>query len=312
MASPNIFWKSAIDFRDFDISVSSFSFQNNIDRDIVLYGSGPYSIEDQITLTGVPGSAQNNSFLGAGITRSGQTITSGTLDIYVDNRSGGFDGYILIDGNPSASALNGIVDSVSTADDISYLRNVLLAGSDLIELSGGLGGAATNDYVFAAAGNDTVYGNRGNDTLFGDGGTDRLYGDEGTDQLFGGNGNDTIYGISGNDVVDGGRNADQLFGGGGADDLRGGKGNDYLSGDIGADEYIFRKGYGSDTIAGWQDGIDKIRIEAPGGTNVGAFVETQVGANCIISNGTLNIEITILNTNKNVISIAGDFLLIGI
>lgn len=311
--SPNVFWKTAIDFRDFDISVPKFNFQNDNQRSLVLFGSGPTSFEDQIKLVAAVGSPENNSFLGAGITTSGQTITGGVLDIYVDNSAGpgGYNGFIRINGDPSAAGLNAIIDSVSTADDVSYLRNVMLAGNDFMELSGGAGGAATNDYVFGAGGSDAIFGNRGNDSLFGDNGGDLLNGADGTDQLAGGNGNDVLDCGNGNDKADGGRNADQIYGGAGADDLRGGLGNDSLFGGVGADEYIFRKNHGSDTISGWQDGIDKIRIEAPGGASLG-FVKTQVGADCIISSGSLNIEITILNTNQNMITIAGDFLLIGI
>ncbi len=309
-AAPNIFWKTAIDFRDFDISVPSFTYQNDVFRSIARFNDSPAAFDDQLILNAGAG-GQNDWFLGTDITRSGQTVTGGTLGMYVDKRPGGFDGYIQMDGGRPITGLNAAMDSVSTADDIAFLRNVMLNGDDRMELSGGLNAAITNDYAFGANGNDTIYGNGGDDTLLGDAGNDLLDGDIGNDSLMGGTGADSLYGFTGADFLFGGKGLDSLFGGNGVDRLRGDAGNDFLTGGNGQDQFVFRKGHGSDTIVDWQDGIDKIRIEAPGSTNVGTFVETQVGADCVITNTTLNIEITILNTNKNQISLAGDFLLVG-
>jgi Ca2+-binding RTX toxin-like protein len=303
MASANIFWKTAIDFRAFDISVPSFRYDNNINRNV-----DGYTFPDQIRLIASPGSAQNNSFLGTDIVRTRQHIDSGTIGMYVDNSPGGFDGYIVF-GGTSATALNPIIDSVSTADDISYLRNVMLAGSDYFELSGGSGGVATNDYVFAAGGFDNMYGNGGKDTLLGDGGNDFINGGAGRDSLIGGNQNDSLVGEAGNDRLFGGSGADSLMGDAGADRLRGGDGQDTVSGGGGADQFIYQKGDGSDTVVGWQDGIDKIRIEAVGGSSVNIVVNYSGGdATVTFMNVTLFIE----NIAKDSLTQANDFILVAI
>ena len=66
---------------------------------------------------------------------------------------------------------------------------------------------------------------------------------------------DLIYGLGGNDY---------LFGQAGDDVLDGGTGNDRLYGGAGADEYVFTIGMGVDTILGFEDGIDKIRLDGLG------------------------------------------------
>ena len=95
--------------------------------------------------------------------------------------------------------------------------------------------------------------------------------------MFGGIGNDEVLGEAGNDALDGGEGADTLnggldhdfvFGGDGADNMLGGSGNDFLSGDAGndtlnggagRDQFAYRSfGWGSDTIVGFEDRLDRI------------------------------------------------------
>ena len=86
----------------------------------------------------------------------------------------------------------------------------------------------------------TIYGTDGSEymiSIYDDGvnkvgqaGDDQLVGSKGNDSLYGGNGNDRMTGLAGDDVLDGG------------------EGNDFLYGDAGNDTYIFRRGYGKDTI----------------------------------------------------------------
>jgi Ca2+-binding RTX toxin-like protein len=284
MISPTVYWKTAIDFRDFDISVPSFTFQNNISRNV-----DGYMFDDQITLVAAPGSAQNNSFLGTGITRSGQTITSGTLNMYVDNRSGGFDGYILISGNPSASALNAVMDSASLTDDLAYLRSQL-SGADTMILSGS--GVATNDYAFGAGGFDNIYGGGGADTLLGDSGNDYINGDAGRDSLIGGTQNDTLNGGLNNDNLSGGKGADELNGDAGADRLSGDAGNDTLAGGTGADIFVFKANQGNDTIVDWEDNVDKIRLEPT--VNISVSIDYS-GPDALITIAAMNLTILVEN-----------------
>ncbi|WP_371260829.1 calcium-binding protein, partial [Myxosarcina sp. GI1] len=72
-------------------------------------------------------------------------------------------------------------------------------------------------------------------------------------------GNDVLLGRSGDDVLRGNSGDDLLLdGGSGSDRLDGGKGNDGLFGGIGADEFVLRKGAGTDTIFDFQIGIDSL------------------------------------------------------
>ncbi len=99
----------------------------------------------------------------------------------------------------------------------------------------------------------TIYGTDDSEymtSIYGDGitkigqdGNDQLVGSDGNDFLYGGNGDDRITGNAGNDILDGG------------------EGNDFLYGGAGDDTYIFRKGYGTDTIG---DGEGKNTIEIYG------------------------------------------------
>lgn len=195
------------------------------------------------------------------------------------------------------------------------------AGDDVISGNGGsdtlMGGAGNDvllgdspgaDSVVPAAyqGNDVLDGGAGNDMLMGDGGNDLLIGGEGDDQLVGdadldneggddelsgGLGNDVLFGRGGNDLLDGGEGNDDLVGGDGDDTLDGGdgndrlfggKGNDTLSGGAGDDSYVYRSGWGIDTIVdsgghdrlyleSWDDiaslrlGLGSLRIFASGG-----------------------------------------------
>jgi Ca2+-binding RTX toxin-like protein len=290
--APNVYWKSTIDFRDFDISVPSFNFGNNVNRNV-----DGYVFDDQITLIETSGSGENNSFLGSGITRIGQTITSGTLNMYVDNRSGGFDGYILIDGNPSASAMNSIIDSVSRTDDISFLRS-LLSGADEILLSVD---GASNDYVFAANGADSLYGGGGRDTLLGDAGTDLIFGAGGSDSLLGGQRSDTLYGGRNGDSLFGGSSADSLYGGAQADFLAGDGGNDTLAGGAGPDQFAFRANTGDDTVIDWQDNVDRIRIE----TNIDINVSINyTGPDALVMIAALDITILIEDVANSSLSLS--------
>nr|MDA8124879.1 hypothetical protein [Deltaproteobacteria bacterium] len=79
----------------------------------------------------------------------------------------------------------------------------------------------------------------------------------GNGYLTGNNGNDVIYGTdkdenitngTGDAVLVGGGGADVIWAGAGNDIVDGGKGNDTLYGQAGNDTYIFRRGYGRDTI----------------------------------------------------------------
>lgn len=78
-------------------------------------------------------------------------------------------------------------------------------------------------------------------TIVAKGGNDYIEGSDKNDRLFGGKGDDRIIAKAGDDILDGGED------------------NDYLSGGDENDTYMFKKGYGTDTICDCQ-GINTIDI----------------------------------------------------
>src|SRR5262249_45328123 len=71
------------------------------------------------------------------------------------------------------------------------------------------------------------------------------------DFITGGKGKDTIDALGGNDVVDGGRDADRLTGG---------AGNDGLTGGDGGDTFVFKQGFGNDTITDFVEGQKNVDV----------------------------------------------------
>ncbi|MDK2126955.1 calcium-binding protein, partial [Parachitinimonas caeni] len=153
-----------------------------------------------------------------------------------------------------------------------------LGGNDILEGLGGndtlsgddgddsVDGGDGNDSLLGGNGNDTLHDIHGNNTLLGGAGNDDLSGGEDSsfldggadddtlggssrrDTLLGGAGNDKLYAGSGDDSLEGGDGADYLNGDDGDDWLAGGRGNDTLEGGRGANQYLFAKGDGVDTI----------------------------------------------------------------
>jgi len=102
---------------------------------------------------------------------------------------------------------------------------------------------------------DRVSGGNGSDALRGGAGN-------GQDLLDGGEGDDTLSGGNGDDTLDGGESNDTLNGGNGADILKGGASDDSLAGGSGADAFVFKPGFGHDTITDFRvTGADHDVIE---------------------------------------------------
>jgi hypothetical protein len=134
-------------------------------------------------------------------------------------------------------------------------------------------------------------------------GADTLNGTAVADTLNGLGGNDTMNGGNGNDVLNGGGGKDFLFGGGGNDTLNGGAGNDVLAGGGGADDFMFRKGQGNDTIDAFQDGLDEIRFVAQGGDTVKFMVHYNTSMDLatvtVKVNGSITNTIVVENVELN-------------
>jgi Ca2+-binding RTX toxin-like protein len=142
------------------------------------------------------------------------------------------------------------------------------AGLNLVGTAAGdtLAGGAGADTIRGLGGNDSLQGLGGHDQLFGDAGLDRLLGGEGDDSLDGGAGRDALFGEAGNDTLLGGLDDDTLQGGVGLDRLDGGAGRDSLTGGADSDIFVFRSGYGQDTVFDFQNGTDRIDMSSMGMT----------------------------------------------
>ena len=132
-------------------------------------------------------------------------------------------------------------------------QDMLSGGNGADRVNGGTGndvlaGGNGSDRLLGGSGNDQLNGGNGDDLLSGGSGDDALTGGIGLDQLMGGAGDDTLSGGNGDDELSGSGGADNLAGGNGADRLEGGEGTDTLTGGVGADVFVFRPGFGNDTI----------------------------------------------------------------
>ncbi|MBV1863474.1 MAG: M10 family metallopeptidase C-terminal domain-containing protein [Rhodobacteraceae bacterium] len=92
-------------------------------------------------------------------------------------------------------------------------------------------------------------------------GNDKITGNEAANKLLGGAGRDLLKGLEGKDLLKGGGGKDKLLGGSGTDQLDGGKGRDQMTGGGGKDKFVFKKGYGKDTIKDFQDDKDTIQLD---------------------------------------------------
>lgn len=140
-------------------------------------------------------------------------------------------------------------DAAIGAGDLSEfiggMSRDVIAGTPGDDRIAGHGG---NDRLLGHAGHDMIYGGNGPDRLLGGAGLDQIFGGKGNDRIFGGSGNDQLYGGNGHDRLGGGVGNDRLLGGSGPDVLAGGLGNDELTGGRGADHFMFKTGWGIDTI----------------------------------------------------------------
>jgi Ca2+-binding RTX toxin-like protein len=153
------------------------------------------------------------------------------------------------------------------------VRDMALLGIADAAIGGGSGhdrlaGNSGHNRLTGGGGNDTLLGADGNDSLWGGAGRDWLAGGTGQDLVHGGSGKDKVYGNAGNDTLFGGTGNDTLYGHDGDDVLVGGAGADVLMGGPGADRFVFEtlgdigKGAGSDRIAGFTPGEDRIDLTA--------------------------------------------------
>ena len=179
-------------------------------------------------------------------------------------------------------------------------RDNLSGGNGADTLNGGghadtINGGDSGDQILAGAGHDVVNGgmhsdfvngNSGNDTINGAHGADTLYGAAGDDVISGDRGSDRIDGNAGNDYLRGADGSDTLSGNNGNDTLDGGRGHDVLRGGTDADLFVFSGNIGMDTVADFQNNLD--RLDFSGQNQVNSFADfsanaSQVGANVVLT-----------------------------
>ncbi|WP_058754293.1 M10 family metallopeptidase C-terminal domain-containing protein [Sphingomonas endophytica] len=146
-------------------------------------------------------------------------------------------------GGAGADSLNG-----NGGFDIASYRTSTTAVTVSLKTMTGTQGDAAGDRLVSI---EALEGGSGNDTLIGWNGNDWLSGGAGDDLLDGGAGNDTLLGGAG---------SDKLNGGAGNDLLDGGAGNDMLYGGAGSDTFRFSQIGGTDTIADFTTGDDRIDL----------------------------------------------------
>ena len=185
---------------------------------------------DTIDLTGLS-NAVSVVFTGQGAGTITDSVTGDTITF------SGIEQLILTDQ----------ADQVDAALDNGYTYIQTRGGNDLIE------GSAGNDIYDDEIGDPD---GQGNDTFFGGAGHDTLWMGTDDDLAYGGSGNDSLEGQSGDDSLYGDGGNDTLGGAGGDDVLIGGTGNDSMFGGADADRFFLDDGFGTDTIAGGEDGRD--------------------------------------------------------
>lgn len=128
--------------------------------------------------------------------------------------------------NPDNYVLRIGDEEISVKDNITAEEKDFLSGSE--------------NYDYIVNENKTVIaGGESGDRIIGSGMDEYILGDSDSDQLLAGGGNDVIFGGSGDDYINGGD---------GDDIIDAGTGNDFIEGGSGNDIYIFKPGYGADSI----------------------------------------------------------------
>lgn len=186
----------------------------------------------------------------------------GDRDVYVFGRGYGTD--TIYNGGGFVEFNSDILPSdLVTYSDAGYSVVISVSGTtDRLTLSNWILDKGVTEFRFA---DGTVWGvtdleNRVRRT--GTAGVDYLYGTSGDDVLSGLDGDDVIYGRDGADQLIGGAGNDRLYGSNGNETLEGGPGYDTLDGGNGNDTYVFRRGFGYDTLVATNEAAHNVLIFA--------------------------------------------------
>jgi Ca2+-binding RTX toxin-like protein len=248
-----------------------FAFDGN---DTLYGGTGNDSLYGDAGTDTIDGGAGNDTLHGG----AGR-------DVFVFNANFGND--VLADFTPGIDQID--LGALNVGTFMGMMDNAVDIGGDTIitladgsiRISGVLKAQlSANDFIGL-----TAAPTNGDDNFFGGVGDDTIDGLAGNDILSGQDGNDTILGGSGNDL---------LFGNAGVDRLDGGLGDDTLRGGGDRDVFAFSSSFGSDTIADFTSGIDRIDVT---GLNIGTFTNLMAstiddGSDAVITlaDGTIRIS----------------------
>jgi Ca2+-binding RTX toxin-like protein len=170
------------------------------------------------------------------IINSGTISSSSTIAIYiwtyaavVITNSGTID-------TPFANCITSEGPGPVAISNFGFIQGVLLGEAD-----DGVYNAGTMRSVLLGGGADVYYGAESDLGC-------SVSGDVGNDTLTGGVDDDALFGDVDNDILSGGRGDDTLDGGSGKDKLTGGRDDDALTGGLKGDTFVFRPGFGHDTI----------------------------------------------------------------
>ncbi|MBA4095752.1 MAG: hypothetical protein C0484_03155 [Rhodospirillum sp.] len=248
------------------------SVANNFANVITMVGSGAATIngnDGNDTLTGGIGKdtllgGNENDVIGGG--DGNDSLQGGDGN---DKLTGG-DGNDKLDGGAGKDAMagGGGDDTYIVADVGDLVTEAAKQGFDSVT-------STLASYTLTANVEELVLGvgalngtgNALDNSFFGNGLDNKIDGAGANDFLYGGDGNDSILGGLGDDFLTGEAGDDTLKGGAGNDFLTGNEGDDVMYGDAGADGFVYRisdegdfDALGSDTINGFQSGIDKIEL----------------------------------------------------
>jgi len=231
----------------------------------VLFGSDQLELDlthdelGNLTLN-ITGASTDNIIIDSGWKVEEGKVKEGIISLGEEN-----DTLPPVDGDNFIISGLGGDDEITTGDGSDQVNGN--AGEDNLKTGAGSDtahGGKGNDQIDGGTGSDWLYGDFGGDKIKGNEGNDVIFGNQGEDQLDGGDGSDLIMGGQDNDIITGGAGNDVLMGEQGNDKLTGGIGRDILTGDDGVDTFEFAPGDGTDFIADFEPGVDKIRVVAGG------------------------------------------------
>ena len=136
-------------------------------------------------------------------------------------------------------------------------------------------GSGNDSITSTKAGTFTIHGNGGNDTIsVASAAAATVNGGDGNDTITGSANASTLNGDAGNDTITGGAAIDTINGGAGDDIINGAGGNDAITTGEGSDTIRMAASEGTDVIADFTAGTDKIVLRGTGASatvNVGAI-----------------------------------------